>query len=138
MPSLVWNLAPDKLAFFSGCPSVDALLVHNLADCESISLSLDSLTDIDIVDTIGVPHTDIAFAAHVAMEDSGYFLRGSDFNAGYTDLPASLILDFLTIAEGDALIVSQLANGADIDSSVGSVLHMIHFLSIYTKISWLD
>lgn len=123
MPSLVWNLAPDQLTLFSGAPSIDALLVHDSADRKGVSLGLDSLADIDIVDAIGVPDTDVAFATHVAMEDSGYFLGGSDFDAGYTNLPASFILDFLTIAEGDALIVSQFADSADIDSTIGSVLH---------------
>lgn len=123
MPSLVWNLAPDQLTLFSGSPSVDALLIHNLADLQGGSLSLDSLADIDIVNTVGIPDTDVALATHVAMNDSGYFLGGLAFDARYADLPAGLVLDFLAIAEGDALVVSQLADGADIDSTIGSVLH---------------
>ena len=138
MPSLVWNLTPDQLTLFSGSPSVDALLVHNLADLQSGSLGLDSFADIDIVDTTGIPDADVALATHVAMDNSGYFFGGLALDARYADLPASLVLNFLAVAEGDALVVSQLADGADIDSSIGNVFHMIHFLSIYIKISWLD
>ena len=114
---------PDQLTLFSGSPSVDALLVHNLADLQGGSLGLDSFADIDIVNTTGVPDADVALATHVAMDDSGYFFGSLALDARYADLPAGLILDFLAIAEGDALVVSQLADGADIDSTIGSVLH---------------
>lgn len=133
MPSLVWNLAPDQLTIFSGSPSVDALLVHDSADLQGDSLGLDSLADIDIVDTAGVPDANVALATHVAMDDSGYFFGGLALDARYADLPAGLILDFLAIAEGDALVVSQLADGADIDSTIGSILHNDSFPFILHK-----
>ena len=133
MPSLVWNLAPDQLTLFSGSPSVDALLVHNLADLQGGVLGLDSFTNIDIVNTAGIPDADVALATHVAMDDSGHFLGGLALDARYADLPASLILNFLTIAEGDALVVSQLADGADIDSTIGSILHNDSFPFILHK-----
>ena len=69
MPSLVWNLAPDQLTLFSRTPSVDALLVHNLANLQCVLLGLDSLADVDVVDTARVPDADVALAAEAMVEE---------------------------------------------------------------------
>lgn len=123
MPSLVWNLAPDQLTLFSGTPSVDALLVHDLADYQSIFLGLDSLADVDIVDTARVPDADVALAADAVVEEVADLFGGFAGDARYADLPACLIFHDFTIAEGESLVIFDIADGADIDSSVGSVLH---------------
>ena len=123
MPSLVWNLAPDQLTLFSGSPSVDALLVHNLADFQSRFFGLDSLTDIDIVDTARVPDADVALATDAVVEEVADLFGGFAGDARYADLPASLVFHDLAVAEGEPLVVCDIADSADIDSTIGSVLH---------------
>lgn len=141
MPSPDWNLAPDQLTLFSGVPSVDALLVHHSTDCQCILFGSDALADIHVVDTIGEPDADVAFATHGTMEDFADLFGGLALDARHADLPAGLVLNFLAIAEGDALVISQLADSADIDSTIGSVLHnsfSFHIKRFILKISWLD
>lgn len=125
------GLTPDQLTSFSGCPAIDALLIHQLADGQRILFGGDSLAYIDIVNTAGVPDSDIALPTQIAMEDSGYLFSGLDFDALDADLPAGLILDFLTVAKGDALVVSQLADGTNIDSTIGSVFHGSYLLYFF-------
>jgi hypothetical protein len=141
MPSLVWNLAPDQLALFSGAPSVDALLVHDFADFQSRFFGLDSLADIDIVDTARVPDADVTFATEAMVEEVADLFGGLAGDARYADLPASLVLYDFSIPKSQTLVVSQVADGADIDSTIGSVLHnsfSFHIKRFRLKISWLD
>ena len=123
MPSLVWNLAPDQLTLFSGTPSVDALLVHDFADFQSRFLGLDSLADVDIVDTARVPDADVTLAADAVVQEVAHFFGGLAGDARYADLPASLVFYDLAVAEGQALVFCDIADSADIDSTIGSVLH---------------
>ena len=123
MPSLVWNLAPDQLTLFSRTPSVDALLVHNLANLQCVLLGLDSLADVDVVDTARVPDADVALATDAVVKEVADLFGGFAGDARYAYLPASLILYDFTIAEGQALVFCDIADGADIDSTIGSVLH---------------
>ena len=116
-------LAPYQLASFAGPPSVNALLVHNLANLHGILLSGDTLADVDVIDAFTEPDTDVAFAAHLAVQDAGNFFGGFGFDAGDADLPASFVLYNLTIAEGQALIILDVADSADINSTISDVLH---------------
>jgi hypothetical protein len=126
-------LAPDQLARFPGCPAIDALLIHQLADAQCILFGGDSLADIDIVDTAGVPDSDVALPTQVAMEDSGHFLSGLNFDTLNADLPTGLIFYDLAIPEGQTAVFSDIADGADIDLTIGDVLH--NFNSFLLEIS---
>jgi hypothetical protein len=57
------------------------------------------------------------------MEDSGHFFSGLNFDALNADLPAGLIFNNLTIPEGQTAVFSDIADGADIDSTISSVSH---------------
>ena len=123
MPSLVWNLAPNQLTFFPGSPSVDALLVHNLAGFQSRFFGLKSLADIDIVDAAGVPDADIVFSTQTVVQEVADLFGGLAGDARYADLPAALVLYDFSISKCQALIVCDIANGANIDSAIGNILH---------------
>ena len=116
-------LAPYQLASLAGPPSVNALLVHNLADFQRILLCGDPLADVDVVDALTEPNADVAFAAHFAVQNAGNFFSGFGFDAGDADLPAGSVFYNFTIAEGQAFVVLNVTDGANIDSSVGDVLH---------------
>lgn len=115
--------APYELASLARFPSVDALLVHNPADFQGVPLCSDPLADVDVVDAFAEPDADVAFATHFTVQDAGNFLSGLDFDAGDADLPASLVFYDLTIPKSQTFVILNIADGADIDSSVGSVLH---------------
>ena len=123
MPSLIRNLTPDQLAFFPGMPSVNALLVHNFAGFQSRFFGLKSLADIDIVNTARIPDADIALAAEAMVEEVANLFGGLAGDARYADLPAGLVLYDFSISKCQALIVWDIANGANIDSAIGNVLH---------------
>ena len=138
MPSLIWNLAPDQLTFFPGSPSVDALLVHNFAGFQSHFFGLKSLADIDIIDAAGVPDADITLAAETMVEEVANLFGGLAGDARYTDLPAGLVFYDFSVAEGQALVLCDIADGADVDSAVGSVFHnsfSFHIKQFRLKIS---
>ena len=103
-------------------PAVDTLLVAGIADFQRLLLGVYSLGEIHIVDTFGEPHTEETLAANGAVEDFANFFCGLNFQAVGGYLPASLVFNNLTIAEGKAFIVSQLADGVDICFAVCSVL----------------
>ena len=116
-------LAPYQLASLAGSPSVNALLVHNLANLHGILFGSDPLADIDVVDAFTEPDADVAFAAHFTVQYAGNFFGSFGFDAGDADLPAGFVFYDFTIAEGQAFVVLNVTDGANIDSSVGSVLH---------------
>ena len=139
MPSLVWNLAPDQLTFFPGPPTVDALLIHNLAGFQSHFFGLKSLADIDIVDTARVPDADVTLATEAMMEEVADLFGGLAGDARYADLPAGLVFYDFSIPKGQTLVLCDIADGADIDSAVGSVLHnsfSFHIKQFRLKINW--
>ena len=119
----LYLLAPYELASLAGSPSVNALLVHNLANLHGVLLCGDPLANVDVVDALTEPNADVSFAAHFAMQDAGNFFGGFGFDAGDADLPAGSVFYNLTIAKGQAFIILDIADSADIDSSVGDVLH---------------
>lgn len=116
-------LAPYELASLAGSPSVNTLLVHDLADFQGILLCGDSLADVNIVDAFAEPDADVAGSADSMVENFADFFGGLDFDAGDADLPAGSVFYDFAIAEGQALVVCDVANGANIDSVVGDVLH---------------
>lgn len=98
--SPIFSFTPNQLTLFSRLPSVDALLIHQFADCQRILFGLDSFADVDIVDAFAEPDADVALAAHIAVQDAGNFFSGLDFNASDADLPASLIFYDFAVAKG--------------------------------------
>ena len=99
------------------------MLIHNLADFQGVLLSGDSSTDIDIVDAAGIPDTDVAFAAAAMVEEIANLFGGLAGDARYADLPAGFVFYDFSISKGQTLVLCDIADGADIDSAVGSVLH---------------
>lgn len=116
-------LAPYKLSSLAGSPSVNALLVHDLADFQGVLFGGDSLADVDIVGTFTEPDSNVAGSADPMMKNFADFFGGLDFDAGDAYLPAGSVFYDFAIAESQALIVCDVADGANIDSAVGGVLH---------------
>ena len=54
------SFALNQLTVLSGCPTIDALLVTQFANCKSFFLCGVPLTDIYIVDTFMEPDADVA------------------------------------------------------------------------------
>jgi hypothetical protein len=117
------SLTPYQLTLFPGRPAVNALLIHQLADGQSVLLGADALADVHIVDTIGEPDADVAFATHSLMEQDGDLFRRMALNALDADLPAGLIFNDFAVAKGQAFIISEIADGANIDAAISDVLH---------------
>lgn len=82
-----------------------------------------SLADIDIVDAAGVPDADITLAAEAMVEKVADLFGSLAGDARYADLPAGLVFYDFPIPKGQTLVLCDIADGADIDSMVGSVLH---------------
>ena len=129
-------LAPYELASLAGPPSVNALLVHNLANLHGILFGGDPLADVDVVNSLTEPDAEVAFAAHLAVQDAGNFFGGFGFDAGDADLPASFVFYDFTIAESQAFIVLDVADGADIDSTISDVFHNL-FSFLFSGLSSL-
>ena len=122
-----------------GSPSVDALLIHNLADFQGVLFSGDSSTDIDIVDAAGIPDADVAITTDTMMEEVADFFGSPAGDTRYADLPAGLVFYDFSIPKGQTLVLCDIADGADVDSAVGSVLHnsfSFHIKQFRLKISW--
>jgi hypothetical protein len=98
-------------------------LIHQLADLQSILLSGDSLADVDVVDAIAVPDTDVALATQVTVQNLADLFRSAAFDTLDADLPTGFVLNDFAVAKGQAFIVNQILNGANIDATIGSVLH---------------
>ena len=127
------------MTFFPESPSVDALLIHNLADFQGVLFSGDSSTDIDIVDAAGIPDADVAITTEAMVEEVADFFGSLAGDTRYADLPSSLVFYDFSISEGQTLVLCDIADGADIDSAVGSVLHnsfSFHIKQFRLKISW--
>jgi hypothetical protein len=62
------------------------------------------------------------------MENFADLFRGLTLNAHQADLPAGLILNNFAIFQGQTLTLMQIADGANIDTAISSVLHIISFL----------
>ena len=98
-------------------------MVHDLADFQSVLLCGDPLADVDIVDAFAKPDSDVAGSADPMMKNFADLFGGLDFDAGDADLPAGSVFYDFAIAESQALIVCDVADGANIDSAVGGILH---------------
>ena len=116
-------LTPYKLSSLAGSPPVNALLVHDLADFQGVLFGGDSLADVDVVGAFTEPDSDVAGSADSMMKNFADLFGGLDFDAGDADLPAGSVFYDFSIAEGQTLIVCDVADGANIDSVVGDILH---------------
>jgi hypothetical protein len=118
-----FSFTPNQLTILSGSPSVNTLLIHNLADFQSILLGGDSLAYIDVVDAFAVPDADVASSADYMVEDFADLFGSLYFDAHDADLPASLVFHDFAVAESQTLVFFDIADGTDVDSSAGNVLH---------------
>lgn len=117
-------LAVNQLSVLAGSPSVNGLLIGCLTNCQRIFLGGDPLANIDVINSIVKPDTHIAMAAQTVMQQLADFFGSATGDTSNSNLPAGLVLHDLTIAEGQTFAVLDVADGADIDSSVGGVLHI--------------
>ena len=73
------------------------------------------------------------------MEEVADFFGSLAGDTRYADLPAGLVFYDFSIPKGQTLVLCDIADGADIDSTVGSVLHnsfSSHIKQFRLKISW--
>jgi hypothetical protein len=122
------SLTPNQLTLLARPPAVNTLLIHSLTDYQSVFLQVNTLANIDIVDAFAQPDADIAVATQAAMQQRADFLGSFAGNSGNTDLPASFIFHNFAVAQSQTLAFFDIPNGADIDSTVGSILHNFSFL----------
>jgi hypothetical protein len=108
----------------AGSPSINGLLIGCLANCQRIFLGGDPLANIDIINSIIEPDTNISVAAQTMMEKGADFFRSFASNSGDTDLPTGFIFYNFAVAESQTFAVLDVADGADIDSSIGGILHI--------------
>ena len=101
-------------------PAQNADLIVCLADFHRFSFSAYSERMVNVVNAVFQPHS--AVTAHLPNGlDS--FLCGGHCDAVVSHLPAGLVGDFLAELQGQAVVVSQLANGANVN-------HCFYFLSL--------
>ena len=96
-------------------PAIYADLIARLADFKRLLLGLNSLGFVDIVDAIREPDT--AVSAEVLDRVNG-LACGLTFNAIGGDLPAGLVIDFLAIFKGHAVVFSELTNRTNVNHVV--------------------
>jgi hypothetical protein len=108
----------------AGSPSINGLLIGCLANCQRIFLGGDPLANIDIINSIIEPDTNISVAAQTMMKKGADFFRSFTGNSGDTNLPAGFIFYNFAVAESQAFAVLDVTDGADVDSSVGGILHI--------------
>jgi len=125
------------LTVLSRSPSVDALLIHDFADLQSVLLGGDSLAYIDVVNAFAVPDADVASSADSMVEDFADLFGGLYFDTHDADLPASLVFHDFAVAESQTLVVLDVADGADIDSSIGDVLHNFYLLCCFVLCTFI-
>jgi hypothetical protein len=117
-------LTVNQLSMLAGSPSINGLLIGCLANCQRIFLGGDPLADINIINSIIEPDTHISVAAQTMVKKGADFFRSFASNSGDTDLPSGFIFHNFTVAEGQTFAILDVADGADIDSSVGGILHI--------------
>ena len=135
--SPIFSFTPNQLTLFSRLPSVDALLIHNFADFQRILLGGDSLAYIDVVNAFAVPDADVASSTDSVVEDFADFFGSLYFDAHDADLPTSLVFHDFAVAECQTLVVLDVADGADIDSSIGGVLHNFYLLCCFVLCTFI-
>jgi len=130
-----WGLfrTPYQLPLFPRCPAVNALLVHYPANRQGVLLGGDTLTNVHIVDPVAEPDANITGTTQAPMENNADLFRGLTFYAGDADLPTGFILYNFAVAKGQAFIIGQVADGANIDTAISDVLH--NSLSFLLEIS---
>jgi hypothetical protein len=73
------------------------------------------------------PNADVSVAAQAAMQQRTDFLRCFAGDSRDANLPAGLIFYYFTIAQCQAAIFGDIADSANIDSTIGSILHNFSF-----------
>lgn len=96
-------------------PAIYADLIARLADFKRLLLGLHSLGLINEPSIVAIPYTAVS-AEVLNRVDS--FAGGLTFNAVGSDLPAGLVVDFLAIFEGHAVVFSELANRTNVNHVV--------------------
>lgn len=96
-------------------PAIYADLITRLADFKRLLLGLNSLGLVDIVDAIREP--DAAVSAEV-LDRIDSFAGGLTLHAIGGDLPAGLVIDFLAIFKGHAVVFSELDDRANVNHGV--------------------
>jgi hypothetical protein len=118
-------LAPYELTLLTSTPTVNTELIGCTCDYQSVFLGGDALADVYIVDAFAEPNAHIALATHRAVQNGGDFFGGSALDTSNADLPSSLVANDFAIAERQAVIFSDIADSADVNTAVGSVSHSL-------------
>ena len=96
-------------------PAIYADLIARLANFKRLLLGLHPLGLVNIIDAVRKPHTAVS-AEVLNRVDS--FAGGLALNAVGSDLPAGLVVDFLTIFEGHAVVIGELTNRTNVNHVV--------------------
>jgi len=121
-------LAPYELTTLARTPTVDAELICGTCDRQSVFLGGDTLADVHIVDAFAEPDADIALAAHRAVQDCGDLFGSAALDTSNADLPSGLVTNDFAVAESQAVIFGDVADGADVNAAVSDVSHSDNLL----------
>ena len=119
--------AGNQLTVLARTPAVNTLLIHCFTNSQSGCLGGDALANVNVIDAIGEPDADVALSADGAVDDFACLFGSLTFQTVEADLPASLVFNDFSVPQGQAVILCEVADGANIDAAISSILH--NFLS---------
>ena len=94
-------------------------LIVSLADFECFALRVHAVALVDVVDAVGKPHAAVAI---VSLDSVDCFPCGLALYALGGNLPAGFVGDGLAVFKGQAVVVSELFNRADVNHFCISLL----------------
>ena len=96
-------------------PAIYTDLIARLADFKRLLLGLHPLGLVNIIDAVGEPYT--AVSAEI-LNGVDSFAGGLTLNAVSSNLPTGLVIDFLAIFKGQAVIFSEFENRTNVNHVV--------------------
>ena len=105
-------------------PRENAYLIAGSSDFEGFALCAYAVALVDVVDAFAQPDADVALATQAAVQQRADFFGRLAGHTGDTDLPAGLVFYNFTIAQCEAFAFADVADGADVDATIGGILHI--------------